>query len=80
MLGASADLVYRAKSLGAKETAFVPVPAPELPKAASSRSDTRAALGVEDFATHHVTLDDAPAAYEAFQKKQDGAFKVLITP
>src|SRR4051794_19005994 len=37
-------------------------------------------LGVEDFATHHVALDDAPDAYETFQKKQDGAFKVLIAP
>jgi threonine dehydrogenase-like Zn-dependent dehydrogenase len=37
-------------------------------------------LGVEDFATHHVPLDEAPHAYEIFQKKQDGAFKVLLTP
>ena len=37
-------------------------------------------LGVEDFATHHVALDDAPDAYETFQKKEDGAFKVLINP
>jgi threonine dehydrogenase-like Zn-dependent dehydrogenase len=37
-------------------------------------------LGVEDFATHRVPLDDAPHAYEIFQKKQDGAFKVLLQP
>ena len=37
-------------------------------------------LGVEDFATHHVPLEDAPQAYETFQKKQDGAFKVLLRP
>jgi threonine dehydrogenase-like Zn-dependent dehydrogenase len=37
-------------------------------------------LGVDDFATHHVPLDDAPEAYETFQKKQDGAFKVLLMP
>ncbi len=37
-------------------------------------------LGVEDFATHHLPLADAPHAYEIFQKKQDGAFKVLFTP
>jgi threonine dehydrogenase-like Zn-dependent dehydrogenase len=37
-------------------------------------------LGVDDFATHHVALEDAPTAYETFQKKQDGAFKVLLTP
>ena len=37
-------------------------------------------LGVDTFATHHLPLDDAPRAYEIFQKKQDGAFKVLLQP
>jgi threonine dehydrogenase-like Zn-dependent dehydrogenase len=37
-------------------------------------------LGVDDFATHRLPLDDAPRAYEIFQKKQDGAFKVLLQP
>ena len=37
-------------------------------------------LGVEDFATHRVPLDAGPHAYEIFQKKQDGAFKVLLQP
>jgi len=37
-------------------------------------------LGVETFATHHVPLDEAPAAYEMFQKKEDGAFKVVFRP
>ncbi|MRJ75261.1 alcohol dehydrogenase catalytic domain-containing protein [Aeromicrobium sp. SMF47] len=37
-------------------------------------------LGLETFATHHVPLDQAPAAYEMFQKKQDGAIKVLFQP
>jgi threonine dehydrogenase-like Zn-dependent dehydrogenase len=37
-------------------------------------------LGVDDFATHHLPLEDAPQAYETFQKKQDGAFKVLLRP
>jgi threonine dehydrogenase-like Zn-dependent dehydrogenase len=37
-------------------------------------------LGVEDFATHHVPLDEAPHAYEIFQKKEDGAFKILLKP
>jgi threonine dehydrogenase-like Zn-dependent dehydrogenase len=37
-------------------------------------------LGVEDFATHHVPLADAPRAYEMFQKKEDGCFKVLLKP
>ena len=37
-------------------------------------------LGVESFATHHLALDEAPHAYEMFQKKQDGAFKVVFCP
>ncbi|MCB5178217.1 alcohol dehydrogenase catalytic domain-containing protein [Streptomyces antimicrobicus] len=37
-------------------------------------------LGVEGFATHRVPLEEAPAAYEMFQKKRDGAVKVLFTP
>jgi threonine dehydrogenase-like Zn-dependent dehydrogenase len=37
-------------------------------------------LGTEEFATHRVPLEEAPHAYEIFQKKQDGAFKVLLRP
>jgi threonine dehydrogenase-like Zn-dependent dehydrogenase len=37
-------------------------------------------LGTESFATHHVPLEQAPEAYEKFQRKQDGVFKVLFTP
>jgi threonine dehydrogenase-like Zn-dependent dehydrogenase len=37
-------------------------------------------LGVEGFATHHVPLDDAPRAYDMFQKKTDGVVKVLLHP
>jgi threonine dehydrogenase-like Zn-dependent dehydrogenase len=37
-------------------------------------------LGVEGFASHHVPLADAPQAYETFQKKNDGAFKVIFQP
>ncbi|MET9254783.1 zinc-dependent alcohol dehydrogenase [Streptomyces sp. NPDC003717] len=37
-------------------------------------------LGVDDFATHRVPLAEAPHAYEMFQKKQDGAVKVLMRP
>jgi threonine dehydrogenase-like Zn-dependent dehydrogenase len=37
-------------------------------------------LGTEDFATHRVPLDQAPEAYEMFQKKEDGAVKVLLRP
>jgi threonine dehydrogenase-like Zn-dependent dehydrogenase len=37
-------------------------------------------LGTEDFATHKVPLEQAPEAYEIFQKKQNGAIKVLLQP
>ncbi|MBB5815195.1 zinc-dependent alcohol dehydrogenase [Streptomyces collinus] len=37
-------------------------------------------LGVDDFATHRVSLSEAPHAYEMFQRKQDGAVKVLMQP
>ncbi|MBA3408212.1 MAG: glutathione-dependent formaldehyde dehydrogenase [Solirubrobacterales bacterium] len=37
-------------------------------------------LGTESFATHHVALEEAPDAYEKFQKKEDGFFKVLFKP
>jgi threonine dehydrogenase-like Zn-dependent dehydrogenase len=37
-------------------------------------------LGVEDLATHRMPLDEAPHAYEIFQKKQDGAIKILLKP
>jgi len=37
-------------------------------------------LGVDDFATHRIPLDEAPQAYETFQKKQDGMVKVVMHP
>ncbi len=37
-------------------------------------------LGVEDLATHKLPLDRAPHAYEIFQKKQEGAIKILLQP
>ncbi len=37
-------------------------------------------LGTEGFATHHLPLSEAPDAYETFQKKEDGAFKVVFQP
>jgi len=37
-------------------------------------------FGTESFATHHLPLDDAPGAYETFQKKEDGCFKVVLQP
>jgi threonine dehydrogenase-like Zn-dependent dehydrogenase len=35
---------------------------------------------VESFATHHLPLDEAPTAYEKFQKKEDGFVKVVFRP
>ncbi|MER5650487.1 zinc-dependent alcohol dehydrogenase [Streptosporangium sp. NPDC002524] len=37
-------------------------------------------LGVMDLATHRLPLDRAPHGYEIFQKKRDGAVKVLLNP
>ncbi|MFL5820457.1 MAG: zinc-dependent alcohol dehydrogenase [Solirubrobacteraceae bacterium] len=37
-------------------------------------------LGVDGFATHKLALDQAPQAYETFQKKEDGAIKILLQP
>ncbi len=37
-------------------------------------------LGVETFHTHALPLKEAPHAYEIFQKKQEGAIKILLKP
>ena len=37
-------------------------------------------LGVDSFATHHLPLSDAAAAYQMFRDKQDGAVKVVFHP
>ncbi len=37
-------------------------------------------LGVADLTTHRVPLAEAPGAYAMFQKKQDGAIKVVLAP
>ncbi|MFC9554001.1 zinc-dependent alcohol dehydrogenase [Rhodococcus sp. NPDC056960] len=37
-------------------------------------------LGVDTFATHELPLEQAPHAYEIFQKKQDGAVKIQLKP
>jgi threonine dehydrogenase-like Zn-dependent dehydrogenase len=37
-------------------------------------------LGVDGFATHRLPLEQAPEAYEDFQKKRDGMVKVLLQP
>lgn len=37
-------------------------------------------LGVLDLRTHRASLEDAPAMYETFQKKEDGCIKVVLDP
>jgi len=37
-------------------------------------------LGVDSFASHHISLDELPDAYATFQKKADGAFKYVVNP
>ena len=37
-------------------------------------------LGVDDFATHRLPLDAAPHAYDIFQRKADGAVKIVLKP
>ena len=37
-------------------------------------------LGVDTFATHTLPLDQAPYGYDIFQKKQDGAVKIILKP
>jgi threonine dehydrogenase-like Zn-dependent dehydrogenase len=37
-------------------------------------------FGVEGFATHRLPLEQAPEAYDMFQKKRDGAVKVVFQP
>ena len=40
----------------------------------------RDVLGADDFATHRLPIEEAAHAYEIFQKKQDGAIKILLKP
>ncbi len=37
-------------------------------------------LGINDLMTHELPLDQAPGAYEMFQKKEDGCIKVILKP
>lgn len=37
-------------------------------------------LGVDSFASHRMSLEDAPHAYEIFQHKKDGACKIVLSP
>ncbi|AZZ49923.1 glutathione-dependent formaldehyde dehydrogenase [Rathayibacter rathayi] len=42
--------------------------------------DSSDPLGVLDLVTHRAPLEDAPALYETFQKKEDGCIKVVLQP
>lgn len=43
-------------------------------------SDPADPLGVLDLRTHRLPLEDAPHAYDLFQKKEDGCVKVVLDP
>jgi threonine dehydrogenase-like Zn-dependent dehydrogenase len=43
-------------------------------------SDDSDPLGTEDLATHRLPLGEGPRGYEIFQKKQDGAIKIVLSP
>ncbi len=50
---------------------------PELHRIVSEPEDV---LGLESLATHRLPLEEAPGAYEMFQKKADGCIKVVLRP
>jgi threonine dehydrogenase-like Zn-dependent dehydrogenase len=37
-------------------------------------------LGVRSFATHRLSLEEAPHGYEIFRDKADGCIKVILQP
>ncbi len=37
-------------------------------------------LATADLTTHRLPLEEAPQAYETFQKKRDGAVKIVLEP
>jgi threonine dehydrogenase-like Zn-dependent dehydrogenase len=43
-------------------------------------SDDSDPLGVKQFATHHLALEDAPHGYEIFRDKTEGCIKVVLQP
>jgi threonine dehydrogenase-like Zn-dependent dehydrogenase len=51
----------------------------EMRSAAECREQI-AAAAPRAFASHVLPLDDAPHAYDVFEKKQDGAVKIMPRP
>jgi threonine dehydrogenase-like Zn-dependent dehydrogenase len=43
-------------------------------------SDASDPLGLQDLATHHLTLAEAPRGYEIFRDKTEGCIKVVLRP
>ena len=43
-------------------------------------SDDADPLGLREFATHHLPLEDAPRGYQMFRDKADGCLKVVLQP
>ena len=42
--------------------------------------DDQDLLGVDALASHHLPLEEGPYGYEIFQKKEEGAFKIVLQP
>jgi threonine dehydrogenase-like Zn-dependent dehydrogenase len=51
-----------------------------IPDLWSLAEDPRDPLGVEDLATHRISLEYAADMYELFKKKEDGCVKVVLHP
>jgi hypothetical protein len=43
-------------------------------------SDDTDPLGVRQFATHHLPLEDAPRGYQVFRHKAENCMKVVLQP
>jgi threonine dehydrogenase-like Zn-dependent dehydrogenase len=43
-------------------------------------SDEADPLGLREFATHRLPLEDAPRGYQMFRDKADGCLKVVLQP
>jgi glycosyltransferase involved in cell wall biosynthesis len=86
VLGASEDLVERARRLGAREARLGPVPAPPQDPPTRTREQVRAELGIDDKAGEVLVLaagrlapqKDYPTLLKAAGEWRDGAIRVAI--